>query len=148
MHRIALGVSSLGMLHEQITEKIIGASFEVINELGFGFVESVYEKALIIQLSELGLRVERQVPLTVCFKGLVVGEFCADLLVEGKVIVELKAVKALLNEHSAQLINYLKGTGIEVGLLINFGRPKLEYKRLEHPDLYKEGSAKADPKAS
>jgi GxxExxY protein len=113
----------------EITEKIIGCAFEVINELGTGFLETVYEKALAIALQEKGFRVQCQHPLHVHFRQQIVGEFYADLVVEGKVIVELKAAKAIAPEHKAQIINYLKATGIEVGLLINFGNPKLEYKR-------------------
>ncbi len=112
-----------------ITEKIIGCAFEVINELGAGFLESVYEKAMAIALRDRGLLVQCQFPIHVHFRQLIVGEFFADLFVEEKVIVELKAVKAIAPEHQAQTINYLKATGIEVGLLINFGNPKLEYKR-------------------
>jgi len=118
------------MLYEEITGKILAAAFEVANELGSGFVESVYEKALRIALLEKGLKVKEQHPITVLFRGQSVGDFYTDLFVEEKVIVELKAVKALAPEHQAQVINYLKATGIEVGLLINFGTPKIEYKRL------------------
>ena|SRR3989338_3718963 len=118
------------MIHEKLTEKIIEACFEVINELGAGFLESVYEKALLIVLKEKRLKAEHQVPLSVKFRGKSVGDFFADILVEGAVILELKAVSKLSPEHSAQLINYLKATGIDVGLLINFGNPKLEYRRL------------------
>lgn len=118
------------MLHEEITGRILEACFEVINELGAGFVESVYEKALLIALREKGLETESQAAAKVFFRGQPVGDFYADILVEQKVIVELKAVRALAPEHQAQVINYLKATGIEVGLLVNFGRPKLEYKRL------------------
>ena len=113
----------------KITEAIIGCAFEVINELGVGFLESVYEKSLAIALQEKGLQVQCQHPIQVRFRNRVVGEYYADLLVEGKVIVEFKAVKAIAPEHQAQIINYLKATGIEVGLLINFGSSKLEYKR-------------------
>jgi GxxExxY protein len=119
-----------GLLHEELTGKVLGACFEVARELGAGFLESVYEKALMIALREKGLRVEAQVPLTVKFRSVVVGEFFADILVESKLVVELKAVSALRPEHQAQVINYLKATGIEVGLLVNFGNPKLEYRRL------------------
>ena len=115
--------------HEQITSDIIGCAFEVINELGIGFLESVYEKALLIALRQRGHRVASQHPMTVTFRGADVGIFYADLVVDEKVIVELKAVKAITPEHQAQVINYLQATGIEVGLLINFGNPKLEYKR-------------------
>jgi GxxExxY protein len=123
-------IMSKGMLHEQLTGKILEASFEVIRELGAGFLEGVYQNALLIALRQKGIQAEARVPLLVRFRGEVVGEYYADLLVESKVTVELKAVKALAPEHQAQLINYLKATGIEVGLLINFGRPKIEYRRL------------------
>jgi GxxExxY protein len=112
-----------------ITDAIIGCAFEVINELGVGFLESVYEKALAIALQEKGLMIRCQHPIQVHFRKRIVGDFYADVFVEDKVIVELKAVKAILPEHQAQVINYLKATGVEVGILINFGSPKLEYKR-------------------
>ena len=118
------------LLYEEITDTILAASFDVINEMGVGFLESVYEKALAVTLRERGVRVITQVPLTVNFHGEVIGQYFADLLVEDVVIVELKVVRSLLLEHSAQVINYLKATGIEVGLLINFGKPRIEYRRL------------------
>ena len=118
------------MLYEELTGRILEACFDVIKELGAGFLESVYERALLIALRQKGINARAQVPLSVRFRGEVVGEFFADLLVEEKVIVELKAVRALVPEHQAQLINYLKATGIEVGLLVNFGNPRLEYRRL------------------
>ena len=116
-------------LHSELTSSIIGCAFDVINELGSGFLESVYENAMVVALSQAGLTVQAQQPIAVRFRGKSVGDFYADLLVAGKVLVELKAVKALAPEHQAQTINYLKATGIEVGLLINFGNPKLEFKR-------------------
>jgi GxxExxY protein len=118
------------LLYEGLTSQIMKACFEVINELGAGFLESVYHNALLFTLRQNGLKAESQVPTQVMFRGLVVGQFIADILVEDKVLVELKAVTTLLPEHQAQVINYLKATGIEVGLLVNFGNPKLEYKRL------------------
>jgi GxxExxY protein len=118
------------LLHEEITEKVLAACFEVINELGAGFLESVYEKALLITLGEKGLTACSQVPLSVGFRGQEVGQFVADLVVEDGVLVEIKAVRALSPEHQAQVINYLKASGLQVGLLVNFGRPKLEYRRL------------------
>ena len=118
------------MLHERLTEKVIGSAFEVINEMGSGFNEKVYENSLVVAASQNGLTVSAQHPIKVMFRGVCVGEFFADVFVEEKVIVELKAVKALLPEHEAQVINYLKASGIEVGLLINFGNPRLEFKRL------------------
>ena len=118
-----------GLKHEQITKNVIGCAFEVINELGAGFLESVYEKALLLTLRQNGLSAISQHPTRVMFRGECVGDFYADILVEEKVLVELKAVKAIAPEHQAQIINYLNATGIEVGILINFGNPKLEYKR-------------------
>ena len=120
------------MLYEDMTRKIIEACFEVSNELGIGFFEEVYEKSLIIALREKGLYAERQVEINVKFRGETVGTFFADVIVEGKVILELKAVSALANAHKAQLLNYLKASGNEVGLLINFGTTKIEYQRYEN----------------
>lgn len=118
------------MKHKELTGKILEACFEVSKELGAGFLESVYEKALFAALKQKGLNAISQVPLHVKFRGVLVGDFYADLLVEDKVLIELKAVSRILNEHKAQTINYLKATGIEVGLLINFGTAKLGYYRL------------------
>jgi len=118
-----------GLRHERITRCVIGCAFEVIHELGVGFLESVYEKALVLALRQKGLLAISQHPVRVMFRGECVGDFYADILVEEKVIVELKAVKAIAPEHQAQVINYLNASGIEVGLLINFGNPKLEFKR-------------------
>ena len=108
--------------YKEITEKIIKAFYEVYNDLGHGFLESVYENALYILLLEYGLQVERQKEIAVYFRGKIVGFFKTDLVVENKVIIELKAVKCILPEHEAQLLNYLKATDIEVGLLLNFGK--------------------------
>ncbi len=121
----------MGLLYEELTAVILQACFEVSSELGSGFLESVYQNAALIALRQKGLKVRPQVPLSVRFRGETVGNFFADIFVEDKVIVEIKAVSGLTPEHMAQVINYLKATGIEVALLVNFGRPKLEYKRLE-----------------
>jgi len=118
------------LLYQELTGKILEACFEVINELGSGFLESVYQNALLLALRQKGIKAVPQMPISVIFRGENVGQFYADLLIEDMVIVVLKAVRVLLPEHQAQVINYLKATGIEVGLLVNFGRPKLEYKRL------------------
>jgi GxxExxY protein len=118
------------MLHEQLTSKILEACFEVSNELGSGFLESVYEQSLIIALKEKDIFAESQVPLKITFRGRIVGNFVADFVVNQKVLLELKAVKGLLPELQAQVINYLHAIGLDVGLLINFGKPKIEYKRL------------------
>lgn len=120
----------MALLHKEITERIIETCYEVANELGAGFLESVYEKALLVALREKGIDAASQVPMAVSFRGQNVGEFFADIIVESKIVVEVKAVKRLLPEHSAQVINYLKATGMEVGLLVNFGGPKVEIKRL------------------
>lgn len=110
------------MLHEHITGKIIKAFYDVHNTLGFGFLEKVYENALYLELKSLGLKVERQKPIRVIYKGNQVGDYFADLIVEDLVILELKAAEGLVEEHELQLINYLKATNMEVGLLLNFGK--------------------------
>lgn len=116
------------MLHEKITENIIRAFYRMYRILGFGFLEKVYENAMVIELRRMGLKVEPQKCVTVSYESEAVGEYFADLLVEGSVIVELKAAKAIAEEHEAQLINYLKATQTEVGLLLNFGQ-RPEFKR-------------------
>ena len=117
---------------EPLTSQILESAFEVSNELGVGFLESVYEGALFIALKDKNLRVERQVPIKVYFRNQLVGQFIADLLIEDQIIVELKAVKTLAPEHSAQTLNYLKATGKPVAMLLNFGSPKLEYRRFDN----------------
>ena len=114
--------------HVELTEGIIGAYYQVYNTLGSGFLEKVYENALAIELRDQGLSIVQQAPITVYYASQVVGEHFADLIVEDCVIVELKATKALSPEHEAQLLNYLKATEFEVGLLLNFG-PKAAFKR-------------------
>jgi GxxExxY protein len=118
----------LSFKHTDITELIIKAFYTVYNTLGYGFLEKVYRNALAIELRKLGLDVIPEARITVYYNGEVVGEYFADLLVSGAVLVELKAVKRLLLEHEAQLLNYLKATPYEVGLLLNFG-PKPEIRR-------------------
>ena len=113
-----------------ITERVIGASFKVANTLGSGFLEKVYENAIAHELRKIGFAVEQQKPIAVFYEGIVVGKYEPDLLVEGRVIVELKAVGALNDVHRAQCLNYLRATGFDVCLLINFGNPKVEIKRI------------------
>ncbi len=115
--------------HQELTRKIIGVFYDVYNELGYGFLESVYEEAMAIALRQAGLGVERQVSLKVKFRGEVVGDFRADMVLERAVILELKAASAIDSAHEAQLLNYLRATEIEIGLLLNFG-PKPQFKRL------------------
>jgi GxxExxY protein len=113
-----------------ITELIIGCAYKVANTLGHGFLEKVYGNALCHEISKSESRVEQQYPIKVTYDGIVVGEYFADLLVENEVIVELKAVKTLEVGHFSQCMNYLKGTGKKVCLLINFGSPKVEIRRI------------------
>jgi GxxExxY protein len=108
-------------IHSELTDKIIGCAYDVYNQLGFGFIEKVYENAMMIKLPQKGLEVVQQTPINVYFEGTLVGEYFADILVNNTVILELKAVSALSKAHEVQLVNYLKATGIKVGLLINFG---------------------------
>lgn len=114
----------------RLTEKVIGCAFKVANTLGSGFLEKVYENALAYELRKSGVIVDQQIAIQVRYDGELVGDFYADLLIEHKLLVELKAVKALDQVHKAQCINYLKATSMEVCLLINFGNPKIEYHRL------------------
>ena len=113
-----------------VTYAINGAVFEINKILGPGFLEKVYENALVFELEKRGVKAESQVPIKVSYKRKVVGEYVADLLVEDKVIVELKTVEALDKIHGAQLLNYLKATGIRVGMLVNFKHPRAEIKRM------------------
>jgi GxxExxY protein len=117
-----------GFLYNDLTEKIIGCAYRVYNELGSGFLEKIYENALKIELEEEGLRVSQQEKIDVHYKGILIGDYIADLLVEDKIIIELKAVNELATVHENQLVNYLKATGMKLGLLINFGN-KLKIKR-------------------
>lgn len=112
-----------------LTEKIIGCAYRVYNQLGAGFLESVYEKCMLIELKELGLETISQHPVCVHYKGEEVGNFFADLVVENSVIVELKAVQSISVAHEVQLVNYLTATGIDVGLIINFSDTEVEVKR-------------------
>ncbi|HZK43156.1 MAG TPA: GxxExxY protein [Syntrophomonadaceae bacterium] len=107
-------------LHSELTEQIISCAYKVHKELGVGFLEKVYENSLYIEIQEQGLKVKRQELIKVYYKNKIVGEYYADLLIEDKVIVEVKAISELIRVHETQLINYLKATGIEIGLLINF----------------------------
>jgi GxxExxY protein len=119
----------MNLVEKQLTEKIIGARMEVSNELGRGFLEGVYERALVIALRDKGLKADAQVPLAVTFRDEAVGEFFADIVVADSVLLELKTTRNLGPEHEAQLLNYLKASAHGVGLLVNFGKPRLEWKR-------------------
>lgn len=123
--------------HGLITDKILGAFYDVYNELGHGFIESVYHRSLVLALKSVGLNVSSKVPIPVWFRGTRVGRFEADVLVENCVLLELKAARTLDSAHRAQLLNYLRATDIEVGLLLNFGeRP--EFNRLIFDNVKKQ----------
>ncbi|MDY0091197.1 MAG: GxxExxY protein [Candidatus Vecturithrix sp.] len=115
-------------LHSDVTERILGAFFTVYNTLGYGFLEKVYENAMMLELKKLNMQCEQQKPLTVYYDHVEVGVYYADIIVERKVIIELKAAERLSQQHECQLVNYLRATDIEVGLLLNFG-PKPQHKR-------------------
>ena len=116
--------------HWELTQRVIGAAFEVHKALGPGFLEKVYVNALLHELREVPLAAQAEVPIAVSYKGAEVGLYYADILVEGKVICEIKAVVSLLREHEAQLLHYLKATETRVGLLLNFGAKSVEVKRM------------------
>lgn len=122
--------------HRELTQKIIGVFYEVYNELGHGFLESVYQKSLILALNETGLMVHSPVDIPVWFRGQQVGNFEGDVLVEKCVLLELKAAHTIHSSHQAQLLNYLRATDIEIGVLLNFG-VKPEFKRLVYDNLRK-----------
>jgi GxxExxY protein len=127
--RAAVSANAPGLKHGELTQKIIGVFYDVYNELGHGFLESVYEDAMVIALREAGLEAGRQIPIPVWFRRHRIGEFKADIVVEGKIVLELKTVRTLDPTHEAQLLHYLKATEFEIGLLLNFGsRP--QFRRL------------------
>lgn len=117
------------MQYAELTEKIIGLAFKVYNKMGFGFLEAVYHKCLLIELRKAGLKGESKKPITVYYDDEVVGEFEADIFVEDAIIVELKSVRQIAKAHEVQLVNYLVATRKDVGLLLNFGETKVEVKR-------------------
>jgi GxxExxY protein len=118
------------LIARDLSEKIIGIYYEVYNEIGYGFLESVYSNCMYLALTEAGLKVQREIAIPVWFRGKDVGSFKADLTVNDCILLELKAVKSLDRSHEAQILNYLRGTTLEVGLLMNFGGPKPEFRRL------------------
>ena len=123
--------------HSDLTEQVIGAFYAVYSALGYGFLENVYVKALMIEMKSRGMKVDDELPIHVYYLGQLIGEYYADLVVNDLIILEIKAVKALVTEHEAQLLNYLKATPYEVGLLLNFG-PKPETKRRSFDNSRKE----------
>jgi GxxExxY protein len=118
------------IIHGELAYRVIGLAMEVPNKLGVGFLEKVYENALLVALKRESIAAQQQAPIEVHFDGVVVGEYIADLLVDGKLILELKAVEAISDIHRAQTINYLRATKLHLAIIINFARPKLEYERV------------------
>ncbi|NWJ96036.1 MAG: GxxExxY protein [Chloroflexi bacterium] len=116
-------------MDDKVTEKIIGCALKVSSSLGIGFLEKVYENALVIELTKAGLKAEPQKPIAVYYEGAVVGSYAADIFVNDSIILELKAAKEIDVSHEAQLLNYLKATGLHLGLILNFGTPRLGIKR-------------------
>lgn len=117
------------MKNEEITHKIIGCAYKVYNNLGFGFLESIYQKALVVEFAKIGLSFEVEKPLKVHYEDHIIGDFYLDLFVENEIIVELKSVQAFAKEHEVQLVNYLNGMKLDIGLLINFGPTGVDVKR-------------------
>lgn len=117
------------MEYKELTEKIIGCAYRVYNKMGFGFLESVYEKCMLIELRKEGFNVESQKPITVYYEDEIVGEFVADIVVNGTIILELKSLRRIIQAHEVQLVNYLVATRKPVGLILNFGEDKVEVKR-------------------
>lgn len=117
------------MQHKELTEKVIGCAYGVFNKMGFGFLESVYEKCLLVELKKAGIQAESQFPITVYYDDEIVGDFFADILVEDKILLELKSVRRVIKAHEVQLVNYLVATKKDVGLVINFGEQRVEIKR-------------------
>lgn len=124
--------------HYELTRAILGCCFEVMKELGPGFLERVYKNALVLTMREKELQVATEQPFEVVFRNKVIGRYNADLVVEKKVIIELKCCENLIREHQAQLFNYLKVSRLPIGLLVNFRRRKLEYQRLHQPEIGEE----------
>ncbi len=118
------------ILYKELSYKVVGLAMKVHTELGYGFLEKVYENALMILLRENGIRAKQQVPIKVYFHGQIVGEYTADILIEDCIILELKAQDKIVENHKAQTLNYLKATGLKLALLLNFGKHKLESERL------------------
>ena len=126
-------------MEETISQRVLRCAYQVSNTLGSGFLEKVYEKALYVELLKDGLNCQCQKPIEVCYKGVRVGEYIADVVVEDVLLLELKAISSLTTSHKAQVMNYLKATKLPVGLLLNFGRPKVEIRRVvwNHDDANK-----------
>ena len=118
------------ILYKDLSYKIVGLAMEVHSKLGYGFLEKVYENAMMVLFRQEGMRAKQQAPITVYFKGEAVGEYYADILVEDKIILEVKSVEKIIDKHRAQTLNYLKATGLRLSIILNFGKKKIEYERI------------------
>jgi len=118
------------ILYKDLSYKIVGLAMQVHNKLGFGFSEKVYENALMVLFGREGIQAKQQTPITVYFEGEVVGDYYADILVEDKIILELKSAEEIADAHRSQVLNYLKATGLQLAIILNFGKEGLEYERL------------------
>jgi GxxExxY protein len=118
------------LIHKELVYEVVGCAMKVHRELGYGFLEKVYENSMMVLLNKKSIKAKQQFPVPVHFENVVVGEYFADFMIEDKILVELKTVDKITNVHFAQVLNYLKATGIKLGLLINFGPRKLEYERI------------------
>ncbi|MHC5093208.1 MAG: GxxExxY protein [Planctomycetota bacterium] len=118
------------LIHKELVYEVVGCAMKVHRELGYGFLEKVYENSMMVLLNKKSIKAKQQFPVPVHFENVIVGEYFADFMIEDKILVELKTVEKIANVHFAQVLNYLKATGIKLGLLINFGPRKLEYERI------------------
>ncbi len=118
------------IIYKDLSYQIVGLAIQVRKELGFGFLEKVYENALMVLLEENGIKAEQQVPIKVNFHGRIIGDYIADILVENQIILELKAQDKIVDVHKAQTLNYLKATGLRLAILLNFGKDRLDHERL------------------
>jgi len=118
------------IIYKELSYRIVGLAMEVHNELGYGFLEKVYENALMYLLRKNGIQSEQQKTIPVLFRGAIVGDYCADIIVEDKILLELKSVESIMSQHRSQILNYLKATQLHLGILLNFGKTGLKYERL------------------
>ncbi|MHC5095711.1 MAG: GxxExxY protein [Planctomycetota bacterium] len=118
------------LIHKELVYEVVGCAMKVHRELGYSFLEKVYENSMMVLLNKKSIKAKQQFPVPVHFENVIVGEYFADFMIEDKILVELKTVEKIANVHFAQVLNYLKATGIKLGLLINFGPRKLEYERI------------------
>lgn len=118
------------ILHKDLSYKIVGLAMQIHSELGFGFLEKVYENSMMVLFRRENIMAKQQAPVSVSFEGEIVGDYYADILIEDKIILELKAIEKITDAHKAQALNYLKATGLKLAIIINFGKQRLEYERI------------------